>query len=176
MMPTALIPFCAYKADLTIPGNKMDGFAFPFCTGFDPILLEGDVCYTVNIKALIKEPIKTEMGKENGLMLLLDSGSLGLANQDKPVMEDFNRLNMAQRQGEVGSLRIYINTLAPFSNNRAGSYKMSTLKEMNGTNNFLGSPLRTKQCWSYGRKERTLEQCQSQAYTESVQKECGCLP
>ena len=176
MMPTALIPFCAYKANLTIPGKKVDGFAFPFCRGFYPILLEGDLCYILNIKALLKVAIKTEMGKENGLMLLLDSGSLGLVNKDKPGIEDFTSLNMAQRQGEVGSIRIYINTMAPFSDHRAGSYKLSALKDMNGTKSFLDFPHWKKQCWSVGRKEQTLEHCQSQAYTETVLKESGCLP
>ena len=65
---TAFIPFCAFKSDLAISnGNlKLPGTNFPFCSLFKPTLLEGQLCYKLQLNEWSGE------GKENELMLLLD--------------------------------------------------------------------------------------------------------
>ena len=68
LAPSALIPYCAFKSDLAISNNnlKLPGANFPFCSLFQPTILEGQLCYKLLLNMTSGE------GKENELMLLLD--------------------------------------------------------------------------------------------------------
>ena len=69
------------------------------------------------------------------------------------------------------SARIYLNTLSSFTDFRAGSYAMTSLKKMTGTDSFLKQTDEEKKC-----RIETLEDCQARSYIDRVQEKCGCVP
>ena len=116
-------------------------------------------------------------GKRNGVMILLDQG---LTEEGKPTAEDslpmknvkeLVSLNTEAIGQDTNDARIYLNTLSSFTDVRSGSYAMTSLKEMTGTDSFLELPLDKKQC-----QIGTFEECQVQNYAVEVLKQCGCVP
>ena len=128
----------------------------PICTQFKPSFLEGQVCYTLDLSKI--KTNQTKQGTTFGLALLLD-----------PIVKELDTL--AETSNEESSARIYLNTLASFTDFKTGSYAMSVLKKMTGTENFLQLTSKDKFC-----QTETLEDCQAKRYIEEVKKECGCVP
>ena len=116
LLPAALIPFCSYQGELL--GKEVDGFVA--CDQFQPTVLEGQRCYSLNLSKVGVS--KSKAGKMNGLELVLDSNT----------------------PGKVA--RIYLVTLSPFTDYRNGSYAMTSLKKMTGTKSFLGLLDAEKRC------------------------------
>ena len=78
--PSALIPFCSFNSD--IKGKVMSKFSFPVCDLFDPVVLDGKLCYQMDMaKKLPKE--NTVQG--NGLVLIID------ANKERSVSKRIER-------------------------------------------------------------------------------------
>ena len=150
--PTALIPFCAYQNSLTFLASTTQDLPFTVCSQFQPMDLEGQICYTLDISSL--KPEKSEPGLKNGLMLLIDAGT-SIASQEK----------------KKNPVRIFLNKLASFSEVANGTYAISGLKKMTGTKSFLELPDETKRC-----QLQTFEECQAQSYSVEVQEQCGCVP
>ena len=65
---SALIPFCAYKMDLKIfkECHTLPNITFPLCSSFLPTILEGQLCYKLNLN------MTSGQRKKNELMLILD--------------------------------------------------------------------------------------------------------
>ena len=74
-------------------------------------------------------------------------------------------------QERKNTVQICISTLAPYSAYEPGSYKMTSLKKMTGTDNFLKMPETIKKC-----QNEIFEVCKTRYLTANGQKECGCLP
>ena len=68
LLPAALIPFCSYQASML--GKEVDGFVA--CDQFQPTVLEGQICYSLNLNKVHKVN-SSKTGKQNGLVLVLDS-------------------------------------------------------------------------------------------------------
>ena len=64
-----------------------------------------------------------------------------------------------------------IHTLAQYSTFGSGSYELSSLKRMTGTESFKELPDNQKKCTVHNR-----EGCQTQKYLGAVQKKCKCIP
>ena len=172
MTPSALIPFCAYQTDMLLVGHHAKGFTFPACKIFQPSVLEGQLCYSLNISALSTG--KAKEGRNNGLLIILDLGApkdydnlsiSGESNQSKNV------IRLETLSPKTSHARIYLNTLSSFSEYRPGSYGMIALKKMTGTKSFLKLSDESKEC-----QTNTLEDCQTKGYVKEVMKECGCVP
>ena len=129
------------------------------CDKFKPTILEGQLCYTLEIAKLDRKPTKS--GKANGLFLLLDPYPYQLSS-------DSNWDGNVQNQQ---SYKVYIHTLAPFTTNKAGSFAMNALKRMTATKNFLELPDIKKSCMVHKR-----EDCQTKKYLQQVESNCGCRP
>ena len=123
------------------------------CDKFQPTILEGQLCYTLDIAKYVGHP--TESGKLNGLRLLLDP----------------NPYQIADKHAGGQTFKVFIDTLAQHTTFGAGSYGMSDLKKMTGTTSFEQLPDHQKKCLIHNREE-----CQTQKYLEHVQKECSCVP
>ena len=61
--------------------------------------------------------------------------------------------------------------MSSFSDSRAGSYALTALKKMSGTASFLEQTDEERKCLLASR-----EDCQAEAFLETVRQECGCLP
>ena len=174
LTPAALIPFCAYQTDMTLLGQTRQDLPFTACSHFQPTVLEGQLCYSLEFK------INTTMsmtGKRNGLMIFLDQG---LTEEGKPTAEDSLTMKNVKELvsldteaigQDTNDARIYLNTLSSFTDVRSGSYAMTSLKKMTGTDSFLELPLDKKLC-----QIGTFEDCQVQNYAMEVLEQCGCVP
>ena len=65
--PSAFIPFCQIGEYYF--GLKIKPFSVPVCTGFEKIIFEGQLCYSLNIGKL-KTP---KVNGRNGIKLIIDS-------------------------------------------------------------------------------------------------------
>ena len=84
---SSFIPFCAFKSDLTMSKPSpvwLPGISFPLCSSFLPTILEGQLCYKIQVNAT------ADQGKANELMMLLDYNedlSLTLPVRDEEISD-----------------------------------------------------------------------------------------
>ena len=128
------------------------------CGQFEPTMLEGQLCYSLNLKHRGKT---TRSGKSKGLFLLLDPSPYQLNVIDKYVLGSKTRF----------SAKVHIQTLESFTTFGPGSLMMDTLKKMTGTQRFMELPDIQKKCSPHNREE-----CQTQKYLDQVRRECNCVP
>ena len=104
------------------------------------------------------------------LVIVID---IQVQNTDETQSKDSNDNPFAFASSGVdsSSARIYLNTLASFTDYRAGGYAMTSLKKMTGTDSFLKQTDEEKKC-----RIETLEDCQARSYIDRAQEKCGCVP
>ena len=163
LTPSALIPFCEFQS--SPKGQTRPDLPFIACDKFQATVLEGQLCYSVDLRHIASN--KTKQGLRNGLMLALDTGGY----PDIFTKETKEEGMIDTYEENTSSFRIYINTLEVFSDSRAGSYAMSGLQKMALTNNFVDLPEETKKC-----QIETYEHCIARRYFEAVKELCGCVP
>ena len=172
LTPAALIPFCAYQTDMTLVGQTRKDLPFAVCSLFRPTVLGGQRCYTLNLSMITKD--RTGAGLDNGLLVLLDSNTPEKEQNigTEPIGDEtIMSLKMEAFSSTESSSRIYLNTLSSFTDDRAGSYALTGLKKMTGTESFLKQPDKKRKC-----RIETIEECKAKSYIEKVQKICGCVP
>ena len=165
---SALIPFCAFQARLGISEPKMwvENISFPVCNSFRPVALEGQLCYSLKVGR------KSDEGKSNGLMLLLD------LNEDRSIQLELNQhkegglnresMNLDTKMSHKGKdPKIHIKTLSSYRGFGEGSYKMTMLKALKGTNDFLAMSEEERNC-----AVEDFEECRNKKLTEL----CQCVP
>ena len=119
----------------------------------------------------------TKYGLESELLMIIDPSTESLfpdkgeSQEQEFLIENINSYNLKPAIKEMDSVRMYLNTLSPFSAYSSGEYIMTVLKKTTGTENFLNLPDEERRC-----QLETFEQCQSKRYFEEVQKSCGCVP
>ena len=171
LTPAALIPFCAYDGDMNITGQYIPGLDFPICNKFKPTILDGQLCYAIDMKDVLKEKV-TRPGRGFGLMLAIEEK----AKKSKVGSHNFvTSLQQGRLYTKIDisefSSSIHLNNLVKYTDSRAGLYKMSVLKKMTGTEGFLGLADATKGCHIEDQAE-----CERRKYVDEVQTSCGCLP
>ena len=170
LTPSALIPFCAYQTNMTLLGQSTVDLPYDVCSKFQPTVLEGQVCYFLDLTMIEKEHTKVNI--DNGLLLILDHG--GNSHEDEKATENEKRivsLNLKASNADKNLARVYIDTLAGFSGYRSGSYALSGLKKMTGTDSFMELTDESKKC-----QQTSFETCQTERYLDEMEKQCGCLP
>ena len=160
--PSALVPFCSHQGE-QLGSQLLEMNNMTFCDKFQPTILEGQLCYTLHIAKLTGYPKKTaQLGKRNGLFLLLDPHPFRLNHTDE---------NTAGAESGDQTFKVCIHTLAQYINFGPGSFGMSALKKMTGTESFKQLPEYQKKCLVHNR-----EDCQTEKFLDQVQKECKCIP
>ena len=157
---------------MTLLGQTREDLPFTVCDQFQPTVLEGQVCYSLHLDFI--NTSKSKIGKRQGILLVLDSGTFDLRKDvetESSYVKNIASLDLEASNGDESSARIYMNTLASFSDFRAGSYALSSLKKMTGTASFLKLSDDRKGCQS-----QAFEDCNARRYLEEVQQKCGCLP
>ena len=152
--PSALVPFCFYQEDHNLPGPTT------FCDKFEPTILEGQLCYSLNVTKFERKD--TKLGKRNGLFLLLDPNPYPMESTD-------GRVKAARNDQE--SFKVYIHTLAPHTAFGPGAYAMHTLKKMTGKTSFYQMRDSQKECQVHSR-----EKCQTEMFLKHVKTNCSCVP
>lgn len=163
---SAFIPFCMYQSNFLATLDEpifVGNMSFPVCTSFKPTLLEGQLCYKLDLKK------GSDQGKKHELLLLLDyntelsiqprSGSSGI---DRPANMYLDTVDTEQYEA-----KIHINTLSKAKDFGGGSYKMSVVKRMTAKLNFLKMSLKDRNC-----EVEEYEDCR----TRNLIKKCKCVP
>ena len=156
--PSALVPFCSYQGDSNLLGERRSGSDnMTFCNKFEPTVIDGQLCYSLDVAKIEKKPSKA--GKSNGLFLLVD-----------PDPYQRNPVGRKERH-EDQSFKVYIHTLAQFTAFGPGAYAMSALKSMTGTKSFKQLDDDQKSC-----KVHSREKCRSLKFLDQVKSSCSCVP
>ena len=134
------------------------------CDKFQPTILEGQLCYSLDVAKLVTSYPKrpTRSGKSHGLFLLLDPRPYQLNHTDE---------NVAGANIGDQNFKVFVHTLAQYIHFGAGSFGMTSLKKMTGTENFKRLLDYQKKCLIDKREE-----CRTQKYFQQVQNECKCIP
>ena len=86
---SSLIPFCAFEGNMSTLGQDIDGLDFPACNMFKPDIVDGQLCYTLELeKAHLEDKTKTAHGRGTGLWFLVDPGSYFLLGQPESHEEE----------------------------------------------------------------------------------------
>ena len=165
---SSLIPICGYKSDLTLskPPSWLPNISFPVCSSFLPTILDGHLCYKIQVNAT------ADQGRENELVMLLDY------NEDRsltpPVKKDtasnsttITRLNFDHAKNQHEKAKIKIHTLSNYEGYGGGSYKMTAVKRMTSTNAFLNMPFKHRGC-----NVELFQECK----TRRILEKCKCVP
>ena len=110
--PSALIPFCEYNGDMLAMGEYIENFDFPVCNKFRPTLLDGDLCYQLDVNS-IQNINATD---QPDIIFLLDYNEDRQYNKlsgngDTHETESRNMKDMAENHGKENDAMIYIETL-----------------------------------------------------------------
>ena len=142
----------------------MEGTDFPICSSFLPTILEGQLCYKIQLNQSIGQ------GKGNELMLLLDY------NEDRSLPVTFEKSNDVKSSFNFGTspenlkgvaAKVHINTLSSFNHFGGGYLIMTDVKRMTATDDFLKLSLKDKRC-----EEELFEDCR----TRKLLEKCNCMP
>ena len=113
--PSALIPFCAYQTNLEPLGTSIANLSFPVCTAFRPFLLQGQLCYSLDLKnTSMKGDSKLKQGIEGGIMVIIDPNSERSIRGHAPSRAKLgqgNRINLSPKAEEGRSAFVNIHTL-----------------------------------------------------------------
>ena len=167
---SSFIPFCAYKTNMTIsePELWLPNISFPICTSFKPTILEGQLCYKIQVNAT------SGMGNENELALLVDyQGELSIHTSPKQEKKQKQNSNSAllnfntAHSSDTEVAKVHIDTLSSFMGLGGGNYAMTAVKRMTAKEDFLKMPLKERNC-----EVELFENCR----TRKLLEECNCVP
>ena len=146
------------------PPLILQDMSFPVCTSFKPTLLEGQLCYKLDLKME-----ETGQGRKNELMLLLDYNK-ELSLQSNAASSDIDRsedVYLDTVDTERYEAKIRINTLSRMMKFGGGSYKMTVVKRMTAKPDFLKMPMTDRDC--------TVEEYET-CRTRKLLEKCDCVP
>ena len=129
-------------------------------------MLDGQLCYHLKLN-------KTSgQGKKNQLMLLLDYNedrSLQISALQKEDSQSTSTMNLEANDGNSHGVaaKFQIHTLSPYIGVGGGSYKMTAVKRMSATPDFLTMSGVDRSC-----QVELYERCR----TWKLLEKCECLP
>ena len=95
---------------MTLLGQTREDLPFTVCDKFQPVLLEGQLCYSLNLSLIVAETPKA--GPEYGLVFLLDPATV--EQKENPSQLPLSLIFESQMV-DKNAARIYLNTLTSFS-------------------------------------------------------------
>ena len=159
-------------------GQYIEGLKFPVCDKFSPTVMDGQLCYTLDLNSFLKpEDRVTIKGKRGELMLLLDYNKERSIRPTQGGEEKTNKkvgkhLSLADViEDPEQEARVYIHTLKTQSEYGAGTYSLSSLKLMSATEAFAKLPDTTKGC-----KQEDREYCRKKKFIANGKSLCKCTP
>ena len=111
-------------------------------------------------------------GKNGGLWFVLDVNDDRSLNFGSPSLpeyaEDPTQMGLDSKDQEYAEndLKIHIRLLTPFAKVGAGSYKMTSVKNVKGTDAFLGMEESERQC-----RQEKAEECKNR----KIYEKCNCV-
>ena len=169
---SSLIPFCAFDGNMTSLGHDIDGLGFPACDQFKPDIMDGHLCFTLDIKRMHSEDkARTAHGKGTGLWLLVDPGSYYLTGLSSSKEKTPRSIISTKNVIPEHYISYNINNLVRFTDHRAGVYMIGGIKKMAGTDAFLALSDDVKGC-----QKEEEKRCKKERFLKELEKQCGCVP
>ena len=72
--PSAFIPFCSFAGNLSVMGARVSKFDLPVCDKFRPVILEGQLCYQVDVNQFMNQIDRKKL-MSHGLVFMMDYNS-----------------------------------------------------------------------------------------------------
>ena len=195
-LPSALIPFCAYKSNLETLGTSIPGLSFPVCNAFRPTILHGQLCYSLDIEnmSLKEETEITKQGKADGILIIVDPNNERSETGGAKVLKRLGSgstnklLNLSPKVQHGGSALVNIHTLIRWIMSHhcykwkinclrykvysEGEFLLRSPKRMTGTEGFLEQNSGER---SECQRERQ-ETCEIRKFAEKGFENCACRP
>ena len=110
--PSSFIPFCEFGGNMSIMGEKISLFELPVCNMFRPKMVQGQLCYQVDVNE-VKDQVDVQDAIKYGLIFLMDY------NGDKMLTKNYgdeghltNGLHkFLTENDEQLTAKIYVDTL-----------------------------------------------------------------
>lgn len=157
---------------MAILGENINDLDFPVCNAFKPTILDGELCYSLNMKDFISAESRpvSKAGRGEGLLLAIDNG-ISIRPFDEKSIEVKKNFIRTKSRSSGGKASFHILTLHRHEDSKPGVYTLTNLKQMAGTENFLGLSDDKKKCQIEG-----TEKCRSRHFVQEVQRKCECVP
>ena len=171
LLPSSFIPLCAYQTSMSIPGQNNHNLDFTACSSFQPALYQGQLCYSLNISRVTKN--KSKPDKKHGLFFVIDPNIIEQKDtEDYKVVWNKKDNLLPTKDFDPNTMfpRIHIQTLAQFTSHKEGTFAITGLKKMFGSDSFLELPDDIKNC-----QIETFEQCHAKRLKDQVLEQCGCV-
>ena len=112
--PSAFIPFCSVFGSMESVGEKVDNFSVPVCTSFKKTILDGELCYQIDVNSFIQADTLTTVQKA-GLSILVDVNSefdkLDISSREEvQLFQDFTEEFI--RKKESDKIMIHLETIS----------------------------------------------------------------
>ena len=146
---------------------SLPGITFPLCSSLSPTLLEGQLCYKLELN------MKSGPGRGNQLMLVLDY------NEDRSLQTSSNEadhdhdsanretMNLDTTHAGRRTAKIHFQTLSPHVHFGGGICFMTDVKRMTATKDFLKMSSKERNC-----EVEIYEDCR----TRKLLEKCNCVP
>ena len=160
------------NSHLGVLGSEVDlteKLSLPVCDKFLPVVLEGQLCYSLDLEKVMTNATREE--QTHGLTLILDLGVDMTEKTEDTKVDKIESLSLKTNSLKREMSRIYIDTLEPFSDFREGEFSLHAVKDMTGTENFMNLADNVKKC-----SKEPFEQCRVEKYLRVIEKTCGCVP
>ena len=96
--PSAFIPFCDFAGKMGDVGTKLPEFDLPVCNSFTKTVIDGQLCYELEVNKFYTEP-RVEEQLTKGLTLILDY------NEDRNLI----RVNEGEERREINIVDNIVN-------------------------------------------------------------------
>ena len=98
---------------MSVLGDKTPNFSIPVCSKFKPTVVEGQLCYQVDVNKF-KDQVDTEKLMSHGLVMILDYNEdrMGLDTRNTNESSHIKELgDMNKADEKKNAAKIYIETL-----------------------------------------------------------------
>ena len=115
LSPSAFIPFCSFQGSSDLLSRDYGNFSLPVCSSFKKRILDGQLCYQINVNTIINGTTAAELQK-GGLSLLVDASAeydlikLLRNNPKEEIFDDFTEEFFEAEESE--EIMIHIETIS----------------------------------------------------------------
>jgi hypothetical protein len=110
---SAFIPFCSFAGNMSIVGREVQNFEVPVCNKFMPIVLEGQLCYQLDVN-ILKNQIDRNKLMTHGLSFMMDYNTNRMGPDLNSLLAKSPEENISDEKDDkdtANEAMIYIETL-----------------------------------------------------------------
>ena len=117
LSPSAFIPFCSFQGSPDLLSRDFDNLSLPVCSSFKKKLLDGQLCYQIDVNTLVNETTAAGL-QRGGLSLLVDANAeydlnTLLEAPEEDIFDDFTKEFFEAEESE--KIMIHIETISKIS-------------------------------------------------------------